>query len=218
MRIFYKTPMKITPEIIRRKLKTNPLPGLESHLKLAPTERISEIAGYNTSGKEAKKSAVMILLFEENKQLNVIFIRRSFYVGLHAGQIAFPGGRFEESDGHVEQTALREIEEEIGIPGNEIEILGRLTDIYVPPSNFLISIFVGFLSGKPHYNPDNREVAEIIEIPLADFFDENIIDEKDFLIPSTTHTIRAPYYKVGNIQLWGASAMVMTELIDVLKN
>lgn len=209
--------MRFSPEIIRRKLQKTPLPGLQSHLKLAPTQRISEIAGYPANGIVAKKSAVMILLFEENEQLKVIFIRRSIYVGLHAGQIAFPGGRFEESDIDVEITALREMEEEIGIPRNKIEVLGQLTDIYVPPSNFLISIFVGFITGKPIFNPDKREVAEIIEIPLADFFQENIIHEKDFLIPSTTHTVRAPYYKVGNIELWGASAMVMTEFIDVLK-
>lgn len=209
--------MRFSPEIIRQKLKTSPLPGLQSHLKLAPAQRISEIAGYPANGIVAKKSAVMILLFEENEQMKVIFIRRSIYVGLHAGQIAFPGGRFEESDIDVEITALREMEEEIGIPRNKIEVLGQLTDIYVPPSNFLISIFVGFIKGKPIYNPDKREVAEIIEISLTDFFQENIIHDKDFLIPSTTHTVRAPYYKVGNIELWGASAMVMTEFIDVLK-
>jgi 8-oxo-dGTP pyrophosphatase MutT (NUDIX family) len=210
--------MRFSPEIIRRKLQNTSLPGLQSHLKLAPAQRISEIAGYPANGIVAKKSAVMILLFEENEQMKVIFIRRSIYVGLHAGQIAFPGGRYEESDGNVQITALREIEEEIGIHRGEIEVLGQLTDIYVPPSNFLISIFVGFLSKKPHYNPDKREVAEIIEIPLADFFLDNIIHEKNFQIPSTSHTVNAPFYKVGSIELWGASAMVMTEFIDVLKS
>ena len=207
--------MKLTPEIIQQKL-LEPLPGLVSHLKLAPKTRAKEIAEYHEKRIDAKKSAVMILLFQEDKELKVIFIRRSFYVGIHAGQIAFPGGRYEEADGNVENTAKREIEEEIGITSDKIQILGRLTDIYVPPSNFLISIFVGYLSQKPIYKIDEREVAEVIEIKLSDFFKENIIHEKEFVVPSAKSSTRALYYEVGNIELWGASAMVMTELLDVL--
>lgn len=207
--------MKLTPEIIKQKL-SEPLPGLASHLKLAPTSRAKEIANYNGKIIDAKKSAVMILLFHEEGDLKVIVIRRSFYVGIHAGQIAFPGGRYEEEDGNVENTAIREIEEEIGISSDKIQVLGRLTDIYVPPSNFLISIFVGYLDQRPIYKIDEREVAEVIEIDFNDFYKENIIHEKEFLVPSMQSSTKALYYQVGNIELWGASAMVMTELLDVL--
>lgn len=207
--------MKLTPEIIKQKL-SEPLPGLASHLKLAPTSRAKEIANYNGKIIDAKKSAVMILLFHEEGDLKVIVIRRSFYVGIHAGQIAFPGGRYEEEDGNVENTAKREIEEEIGISSDKIQVLGRLTDIYVPPSNFLISIFVGYLDQRPIYKIDEREVAEVIEIDFNDFYKENIIHEKEFLVPSMQSSTKALYYQVGNIELWGASAMVMTELLDVL--
>lgn len=210
------TKMELTPEIIRQKL-SEPLPGLVSHLKLAPITRAKEITEYNEKIIDAKKSAVMILLFHEEANLKVIVIRRSFYVGIHAGQIAFPGGRYEEEDGNVENTAKREIEEEIGITSDKIEILGRLTDIYVPPSNFLISIFVGYLEQKPVYKIDKREVAEVIEIDFNDFYKEDIIHEKEFLVPSMQSSTRALYYHVGNIELWGASAMVMTELLDVIK-
>ena len=207
--------MKLTPEIIRQKL-SEPLPGLVSHLKLAPITRAKEIADYNEKLFDAKKSAVMILLFHEKGDLKVIIIRRSFYVGIHAGQIAFPGGRYEEEDGNVENTAKREIEEEIGITSDKIEVLGRLTDIYVPPSNFLISIFVGYLDQRPIYKIDEREVAEVIEIDFNDFYKENIIHEKEFVVPSVQNSTLALYYQVGNIELWGASAMVMTEFLDVL--
>lgn len=209
--------MIIYPETIREKLSKT-LPGLASHLKLAPKERAGEIENYINSQKQAKKSAVMILLYEHDNDTKIVFIRRSFYVGIHAGQIAFPGGRYEESDGNIRTTALREVEEEIGIKANDIEILGRLTDIYVPPSNFLISIFVGYLTQKPVFNIDKREVHEVIELTLNDFFAENVIHEKEFVVPSTQHSVNARYYKVGNIDLWGASAMVMTELIDILRN
>ncbi len=208
--------MHLTPQIIREKL-SQPLPGLESHLKLAPESRASEIKEYNEGKKTAKKSAVMILLFHENEELKIVFIRRSFYVGIHAGQIAFPGGRFEESDISILNTAFREIEEEIGISKDKIELLGRLTDIYVPPSNFLISIFVGYLPFRPEYKIDEREVAEVIELRVQDFFNEDVIDEKEFHVPSTEKSVRALYYKVGNADVWGASAMVMTEFLDVLK-
>ena len=207
--------MTITPDYIRRKL-SGKLPGLSSHLKLAPDSRAEEIASYLKNKKEAKKSAVMILFFHENDKSKIVFIRRGMYVGIHAGQIAFQGGRFEDFDVTVENTAFREIEEEIGITRDKIELLGRLTDIYVPPSNFLISIFVGYLPKRPEYKIDEREVAEILEFDFDEFLQPNVVGEKDFQVPSTTETVRAHYYKLPNADLWGASAMVVTELIDVL--
>lgn len=208
--------MNITAEIIKQKL-SGPLPGVSSHLKLAPAHRAEELSNMNGKLENAKKSAVMILLFHEAEKLKVVFIRRSFYVGIHAGQIAFPGGRYEDSDIHIQNTALREIEEEIGIAADKIEILGQLTDIYVPPSNFLISIFVGYLAEKPQYRPDEREVAEVIEVDLAEFFHDDVIQEKEFVVPSAKTSVNALYYRVTNADLWGASAMVMTEFLDILK-
>ncbi|MDO9153827.1 MAG: CoA pyrophosphatase [Paludibacter sp.] len=208
--------MKLTPEFIRQKLSDS-LPGLSSHLKMAPASRAKEMTLLSGNFDNAKKSAVMILLFQEDNRIKVIFIRRSNYVGIHAGQIAFPGGRFEESDVYIENTALREIEEEIGITPDKIEVLGRLTDIYVPTSNFLICVFVGFINQKPKYTMNVHEVSEIIELDLMDFFKEDIIDEKEFVIPSDHISVIAQYYKVGTIELWGASAMVMTELIDIIR-
>ncbi|MCE5332786.1 MAG: CoA pyrophosphatase [Bacteroidales bacterium] len=207
--------MNLSPQIIKKKL-LQPLPGLSSHLKMAPASRAGEIARFNGNLRNARKSAVMILLFHEDERLKVILIRRSFYVGIHAGQIAFPGGRYEESDADIKHTALREIYEEVGIPAEKIEVIGRLSDIYVPPSNFLISVFVGYLNEKPRYKADEREVAEIIEIDMDDFFREDVIQEKEFVVPSAKISVNALYYKVGNVDLWGASAMVMAELLDVL--
>ena len=208
--------MHISANILKQKLN-KPLPGLSSHLKMAPASRVAEIKNIEMHYENARKSAVMILLFHDNNNTKVIFIRRSYYVGIHAGQIAFPGGRYEDSDLLIENTALREIEEEIGITTDKIEILGRLSDIYVPPSNFLISIFVGYLKEKPVYKIDLREVDEVIEIDLDDFFRKNVIQEKEFVVPPSDTTINALCYNVGNIHLWGASAMVMTEFLDILR-
>ncbi|MEI6556514.1 MAG: NUDIX domain-containing protein, partial [Paludibacter sp.] len=116
----------------------------------------------------------------------------------------------------VRVTALREIEEEIGISEEKIEIIGRLSDIYVPPSNFLISVFVGYLAEKPHYKIDEREVAEVIEIPFSDFFKPEVIKKKDFYVKSIKSGSEAPYFDVTNAEIWGASAMVISELLDIL--
>ena len=126
-------------------------------------------------------------------------------------------GRYEEEDGEVRVTALREIEEEIGIPAEKIEIIGRLSDIYVPPSNFLISVFVGHLAEKPQYKIDEREVDEVIEIPFSDFFKPDVVKQKDFYVNSIKAVSNAPYFDVTNAEIWGASAMVISELLDILK-
>ena len=201
---------------IKQKLQ-RPLPGYLSHKKMSTANRDEELLRFKANPQNAKKSAVFILLFNDDDRLKVVFIRRSFYVGIHAGQIAFPGGRFEESDLTVQNTALREIEEEIGVKSDKIEIIGRLTDIYVPPSNFLISVFVGFMKEKPMFTADVREVDEIIEVDLDEFFKAGVIQEMEFVVSSNNYSVLAPYYKVKNADIWGASAMVMTELLDILQ-
>lgn len=199
-----------------KSLLQKPLPGLRSHLKLAPSNRLHDLENAKVAMQYAKKSAVMILLFHEDEKLKVVFIRRSFYVGIHAGQMAFPGGRYEEEDGNVENTAFREIEEEIGIQRDKIELLGRISDIFVPPSNFLISVFVGYLTEKPLYLPDEREVAEVVEIEFDAFLRPDAITEKSFFVPSSNLTVVAPCYQTPQCDVWGASAMVMSELVDLL--
>ena len=194
-----------------------PLTGMHSHLKMAPEHRITDYLNEHKLIGNARKSAVMILFFHDEKVLKMIVIRRSEYVGIHSGQIAFPGGRFEESDGDVQITALREIEEEIGITPAKIEVIGRLSDIFVPPSNFLISVFVGYLAEKPKYKIDEREVNEVIEIPLTDFFEPEVRKQKDFFVNSIKAGENAPYFDVTNAEIWGASAMVISELLDLLQ-
>ena len=207
--------MNLTRETIKLRL-ADPLPGIDSHLKMAPKNRAEELLTKKDEIHDAKKSAVMILFFHDDTGLKMIVIRRSIYVGIHSGQIAFPGGRYEEEDGNVQITALREIEEEIGIVRDKIEVLGRLSDIYVPPSNFLISVFVGYLNEKPQYKIEEREVAEIIEIPFAEFLKQDVIKLKDFYINSENVVTNAPYFDITNAEIWGASAMVISELLSVL--
>lgn len=195
------------------------LPGKESHLKMAPSHRSEELKDALEGGYNPRLSAVMALFFEKEEQLYLVLIRRSDYVGIHAGQIAFPGGRWEESDRNFEHTALRELEEEIGIKPERVEVLGNLTEIYVPPSNFLIKTFVGYHEGRPSYFPDVREVKEVLEIPMKELMREELIAVDYFTAFGKTEPSEAPCYKISeSIKIWGASAMVIAELLDHLRN
>ena len=150
--------------------------------------------------------------------LKVVFIRRSEYVGIHSGQIAFPGGRYEESDSDLRETAMREVEEELGIPRDSYEIIGQLTDLYVPPSNFLVRAYVAYTHQRPSYQPDSREVQEVIEIDFSHFFNKEIVKVKDFPAHNSVNNTSAPYFEVNDVVIWGATAMMLRELTDLMIN
>lgn len=195
------------------------LPGRESQLKMAPPYREAELKALEGKDFNPRLSAVMALFFEKNNELQLLLIRRSDYVGIHAGQIAFPGGRWEETDQSFEYTALRELYEEVGIQPNEVELIGSLTELYVPPSNFLIKIFAGIHASVPVYNPDAREVKEILEIPVKELLKEEFISQDYFTAHGRTEPALAPCYKLSEeIKIWGASAMVISELLDHIRN
>lgn len=148
----------------------------------------------------------------------IVFIRRGEYVGIHSGQIAFPGGRYEERDGDLRETAMREAEEEIGISRDSYEIMGQLTDLYVPPSNFLVRAFVAYAPQRPTFTPDPREVQEVIELDFSQFFDSNNIKIKDFQAHNSVNNTSAPYFDIEGVTIWGATAMILKELVDLTTN
>lgn len=157
----------------------------------------------------ARKAAVLILLFPSNDGLSFVLIRRNQYPGVHSGQIALPGGRREEGEEFVE-TALRETYEELGVPAESIELLGTLTDIYIPPSDFEVHPYVGYSGEHPHWKPDTGEVAEVIETPLAVLFDPMLKLVDDVEVRGVA--IKAPYYAIQGHKVWGATAIILSEL------
>lgn len=195
-----------------------PLPGVSSHLKMAPAHREAEFRGIRAEDFNPRLSAVLVLLFHEHERLKIVFIRRGEYVGIHSGQIAFPGGRYEEEDGDLLTTAKREVEEEIGIHRDSYEIIGQLTDLYVPPSNFLVRAFVAYSPIRPGYTPDPREVQEVIEVDLDHFLNHEHIKIKDFPAHNSLNNTSAPYYDVDGIVIWGATAMMLREMMDTIIN
>lgn len=177
------------------------LPGEETQFSMAPFARI-RIAEIEKKNYDPKKSAVLILLFPEGDSIYTLLIQRQDYEGVHSGQVAFPGGKFEENDIELKQTALRETAEEVGVIPADIQILGSLTDVYIPPSNYLVKPFVGFVSKKPQFIIDPFEVKQIIPVDLFALNDIKIVGKK-VIMQSSGYKIKTPYYDIEGFTVWG---------------
>ena len=163
-----------------------------------------------------REGAVLILFFPGEEGLNLLLTRRTDTVEHHRRQISFPGGQREDGEPLL-LTALRETEEEVGIPAGEIEVLGELQPFPIPPSAFLVTPFVGYLPYRPECRPDPREVDGVLEAPLRHLVDESRRGEETRPIRGVDAKI--PYYDVpgfGSPPLWGATAMMLSGLLERL--
>ena len=140
---------------------------------------------------------------------------RSEYGGVHSGQISLPGGKFEETDESLIYTALRESQEEIGIDPGQVQIIGQLTEMYIPPSNFQVTPVVGYQASRPHFTADPKEVAKIIEIKLEDLLDERNRQMKKMKI-SLGFSLKVPSYFINKNIIWGATAMILSEFREIV--
>lgn len=197
------------------KLKELPLGGLVSQFKMAPELR----KNYSLEGIEAKnpKESAVLALFYPNKfnQTNILLMLRASYNGVHSAQISFPGGKKEINDVNLQHTALRETQEEIGILKKDITIIRKLTKTYIPPSNFWVTPFLGILEKTPEFKTNN-EVEKLIEVPVIEFLDKNSLSSKN-LTTSYMQNIDVPCFKLNNYIVWGATAMMLSEIKDLLK-
>ncbi len=159
------------------------------------------------------ESAVLILLFPFREQIQICLIRRPGTMKNHAGQIAFPGGKREKEDADLIRTALREAYEEIGVPGESVEIIGELTSVYVQVSGFLIKPVLGWLKEKPLLKIDASEVDEVIFISLEELADQGNRCEK--WMDTRTGPVSAPGFEINGSFIWGATAMMLAELADI---
>ncbi|MFC5684275.1 NUDIX hydrolase [Flavobacterium sp. MAHUQ-51] len=186
-----------------------------SHEKMMPLERKVLLAKMDVKDIKPKEAAVTMLFYPKNKETHLVLIVRNSYKGVHSAQIAFPGGKFESADVDFETTALRETEEEIGVDRSKIEIIKAFTSLYIPPSNFMVHPFLGICKEEIHFKPDPVEVAAVIELPLAVFRDDTII-VTETLTTSYATSIEVPAFKIEGHIVWGATAMMLSELRDVL--
>jgi len=197
------------------KLKELPLGGLSSQFKMAPELRKKySLEGINA--KNPKESAVLALFYpDRNYNTKILLMLRASYNGVHSAQISLPGGKKEKNDSDLETTALRETEEEIGIFRNDITIIRELTKTYIPPSNFWVTPFMGILEKTPVFTT-NDEVEKLIEVSLVDILDEKSLSSKN-LTTSYMVNIDVPCFKLNNYIVWGATAMMLSEIKDLLK-
>ncbi len=196
---------------ISKKLKGQ-LPGIEAFSKLAPALNGTN---YRTQQPNAatRKSAVLLLLNVKNGKLQIVFTLRSLQLISHSGQISFPGGKFEINETAV-QTALRETQEEIGIPPHTITILGELTPIYVFPSNSLIHPVVGFSAKYLDFIVNHDEVQEAFTMPI-DFFSFDSVEMKKWIMPDGEE-VDVPFWAIHPaVPLWGATAMILSEFLTI---
>jgi 8-oxo-dGTP pyrophosphatase MutT (NUDIX family) len=188
-----------------------PLPGEASHCKMAPVARST----LNTN-MPFQKGGVLILLYPCDNETSVVFMKRVADNTPHSGQISFPGGRFEPADKSLYNTAVRETEEELGVSASEIEIIGHLTPLKIQVSNMEVKPFVGVSYNKPHFKPNPEEVDYLIEINMKDLLNPSIIKEKVDVVRGIE--IEIPYYNFRDNHIWGATAMILSEFLDVLGN
>lgn len=200
--------------LLLEKAMQDGLPGKSAQLLMAPAHR-DELIRNSPGIENARQSAVLILLFpDEQNQISTAFIKRVEYDGVHSGQVAFPGGKHEEEDTDLVATALREAREEAGILPETVKVCAELSSLFVPPSNFIISPVIAYCPIKPVFTPDPAEVAEIFTMPLSHFTDPSNMVERDFH-PRSGNRIRVPGYQAGEYFIWGATAMILSELIAV---
>ncbi len=193
------------------------LPGEAVQFKMAPIERLQELKRIAREKDTAKRAGVISLFYpSENFETRLILILRKTYDGVHSAQVGFPGGKLEDEDETIQDAALRETEEEVGISRKTISVLKKLTEIYIPPSNFFVQPFLGITSESPKFVPHEEEVEALIEVALQDFMDDaNIISQT--LTTSYATNIEVPAFKLNGHIVWGATAMMLNEVRELLK-
>lgn len=177
--------------------------------------RISDRLLALNNNPNPRLSGVMILVFNKNNEAHFSLIRRPEYDGHHSGQISFPGGKKEEEDIDLRETALRETHEEIGVREG-IDVIGKISNVYIPPSKFLVTPYVGLLDYHPEFIKDDHEVAEVLEVPLAMLLDDTIVKQGVVTIGEGMK-LKVPYFDIFDHMVWGATAIMLDEFKYLLK-
>lgn len=199
------------------KLKKITLPGEKAHQKLLPVYRQQEFKKNDFQKITPRKSAVLCVFYPtENGKTSFVLILRNTYKGIHSNQIAFPGGKFENRDQDLWNTALRETQEEIGISKNEIRLIKQLTQIYISSSNFSVLPFMGMLHSTPVLTPQEKEVTSILEIDIDNILDDSCLT-REIINTSYIKNVEVPAFVLNNHVVWGATAMILNEIKEVLQ-
>jgi 8-oxo-dGTP pyrophosphatase MutT (NUDIX family) len=200
---------------IKTRLKealSSELPGDSAHRLMLPQGRELYPA---TDNSGVIQSSVLIVLFPYKGTINTCLIRRPLEMRNHGGQIAFPGGRYETCDTDLFQTALRESFEEIGTDRNQLEIMGRLTPLYIQVSNFIINPVIAWSETIPDFKIDNQEVDELFVIPVGKFSNHTSTQIRE--VSTIYGTFEVSGYYIDQLFIWGATAMIIAEFNEIFK-
>jgi 8-oxo-dGTP pyrophosphatase MutT (NUDIX family) len=191
-----------------------PLPGEEAQYRMAPSGR-ARAARLISDIRDYRSSSVLVLCYPNREAMSTVLLKRHDYQGVHSGQVGFPGGKQEPGES-LEQTALREAGEEIGLDPGSVRVMGQLTNLYIPVSRFMVQPFVAVAPARPSFVPDPYEVQQVIEADLHKLADKSIITTG--MIPrGNGMSIETPYYNVNGFIVWGATAMIISEFTSVLQ-
>jgi 8-oxo-dGTP pyrophosphatase MutT (NUDIX family) len=199
------------------KIKHLELFGERSHAKMSPPYRLELAEKMKEKAKSAKKAAVLALFYPNTSgETYLVLILRKTYKGVHSAQVGFPGGKYEDEDKDLMQTAIRETEEEVGVPESMVEVIKTMSPMYIPPSNFMVHPYLAVSESTPNFVKQDDEVEAVIEVRLVDFLAE--INNITTRVPTSFNVeVDVPAFKLNDHIVWGATAMMLSELKDLLK-
>ena len=206
--------MNISIDELRARLQEE-LPGEDAHVPMSPTGRGRSSEALKNA-TQIRESAVAIVVFDNQPTLSSVLIQRSTYKGVHSGQVCLPGGKKEDFEDFLHETALRECVEETGLDGNQLQLIGELTPVYIPVSNHHVHPYVFHYPSTPAYTPDPREVVEVIPFGVSDLIDDNRIKRTDILVRDDYTLKNVPYFDIEGRIVWGATAIILHEFREVL--
>ena len=199
------------------KIENLELPGSASHYKMAPMFRVKELESGKIIKQNPRQAAVMALFYPNmDFQTHLLLILRNTYKGIHSNQIALPGGKMERSDPNLLETALRETQEEVGAVRDRITVIRSMSEVYIPPSNFEVTPYLGLYRKEEPFLRQADEVAAIVEVPLHDFMDDGKIFHQ-VLNTSYAQDVEVPAFKLNGYTVWGATAMILSEIKELFK-
>ena len=201
-------------EQLKKRFETA-LPGKDFQLRMAHAARLE--MGDNLPASDSKSSAVLVLIYPKSGEWHLLLIERTHRGNdRHGGQVSFPGGKFELSDIDLAHCALRETFEEVGVEIPMSQIIGEMTELYIPVSNFRVVPYLAYSELELVFNPSVSEVKRVLETPLGLLEDPETIKVTDLWISEKVQLKYVPYYDVFGKMVWGATAMMISELLEIM--